>query len=323
MHVTLDTTEHTQIDYTLICMLLVTVYILASARFKIYTISILVLSVISGVEIIGVVIMNIWTCRSIEFANSNNYLDELYRVYPIEPDIMRSLDENLWERVTVSFKRLQDDMGDVNKQELINALLDLDLFPIKDSYVAYLRRDRTAIIRNPQTIARLIGRINTLGIEEIYKLCSQPKETNRQIGPLFRNWINKGGLGYKTVRLAEFETTNSDCILDATDAEMMHWCSEKLGYSRDKGLDFVARINGKYVIGEAKFLTDFGGHQNAQLEDALSTLRAKVDAVKLAILDGVIYIENSGKMYRTITGEFSKHNILSALLLPEFLATIK
>ncbi len=53
----------------------------------------------------------------------------------------------------------------------------------------------------------------------------------------------------------------------------------------------VARFNGKFVIGEAKFLTDFGGHQNAQFNDAISTVLAPdVRAVKVAILDGVIYI---------------------------------
>jgi len=29
-------------------------------------------------------------------------------------------------------------------------------------------------------------------------------------------------------------------------------------------LDLVARVRGRYVIGEAKFLTDYGGHQTAQ-----------------------------------------------------------
>ena len=33
---------------------------------------------------------------------------------------------------------------------LIRNLLQLELFPVKDSYVAYLRRDPSAIKRNPQ-----------------------------------------------------------------------------------------------------------------------------------------------------------------------------
>ncbi|MBR0518373.1 hypothetical protein IJJ97_01125 [bacterium] len=34
-------------------------------------------------------------------------------------------------------------------------LLDQEVFPIKDSYIAYLKRDRTAIERNPKTVNRI------------------------------------------------------------------------------------------------------------------------------------------------------------------------
>jgi hypothetical protein len=59
--------------------------------------------------------------------------------------------------------------------------LDFDLFPIKDSYVAYLKRDRGAIERNPNTVARLCGRLYEMGLDQIREKCSEPKETNRQI----------------------------------------------------------------------------------------------------------------------------------------------
>lgn len=68
------------------------------------------------------------------------------------------------------------------------------------------------------------------------------------------------------------------------------------------------------------FLTDFGGHQNAQFNDAISTLRAKeVDATLVAILDGVLYIPNNNKMYRFLKEHKEKYNILSSLVLREFL----
>ena len=58
----------------------------------------------------------------------------------------------------------------------------------------------------------------------------------------------------------------------------------------------VARFNGKYIIAEAKFLTDFGGHQNAQFADAISTLKAGCSAITIGILDGVLYIKGKNKM---------------------------
>lgn len=103
----------------------------------------------------------------------------------------------------------------------------------------------------------------------------------------------------------------------------MHWAKKTLGYTRNKGLDFIARFNGKYVIGEAKFLTDFGGRQNAQFEDAISTLEVKTsNTIKIAILDGVLYLKTNNKMYKDITTIHKNENILSALLLKDFLYSL-
>ncbi len=89
-------------------------------------------------------------------------------------------------------------------------------------------------------------------------------------------------------------------------------CSE-LNYKHSKGLDFVARFNKKYVIGEAKFLTDFGGHQNAQFNDAIITIQNKhVKAITVAILDGVLYIKGNNKMYKDIVTRYKNLNIMSS-----------
>jgi len=260
--------------------------------------------------------MNPWIELSIQYANQRNYLDDLFQIYPTIPDGIRDIDNNLWSKVESSFQK-QDNIS------LITHLLDLDLFPIKDSYVAYLKRDPSAITRNPNTVNRICGRIYEMGLERVFDRCSEPKETNRQIGPLFKRWLRKNSLGIPPVGINEFASTNKNAILDASDAEMKSWCSRNLNYTRDKGLDFVARFNGKYVIGEAKFLTDFGGHQNAQFADAISTIKTpNVNAIKIAILDGVLYIRGRNKMYRDITETYSDYNILSALLLREFLYSL-
>jgi hypothetical protein len=162
-----------------------------------------------------------------------------------------------------------------------------------------------------------------MGLDEIFDKCSAPKETNRQIGPLFKKWLTKGGLGIKPVNIRTFENGKNNAVLDASDAEMKQWCASHLNYTRDKGLDFVGRFNGKYVIGEAKFLTDFGGHQNAQFADAMSTITTQsVRAEKIAVLDGVLYIKGNNKMYRDITTTYKDYNIFSALLLREYLYSL-
>jgi hypothetical protein len=191
------------------------------------------------------------------------------------------------------------------------------------SYVAYLKRDKSALSRNPATASRLSGRLYEMGLKTIYAKSSEPKETNRQIGPLFRRWLNQKSLGIQPVKLQEFLKTKGNAILDSGDAGMMAFAKEYLNYKHNKGLDLVARFNGKYVIGEAKFLTDFGGHQNAQFNDAITTIKAKnVKAVKIAILDGVLYIKGNNKMYKDITTKYKKENIMSSLVLREFLYSI-
>lgn len=260
--------------------------------------------------------MNYWTSLSIDYANQRNYLDDLFQIYPTIPDGIRDIDNNRWQCVENSFEE-RDNIS------LITHLLYLDLFPIKDSYVAYFKRDPSAIKRNPNTVNRICGRIYEMGLDKVYERCTEPKETNRQIGPLFKRWLKNGSLGIFPVPLSKFENTKTNAILDASDAEMQAWCKNNLNYTRDKGLDFVARFNNKYILGEAKFLTDFGGHQNAQFADAISTIKTpKVDAILVGILDGVLYIPSGNKLYRDITTTYSDLNIMSALLLRDFLYSV-
>lgn len=257
--------------------------------------------------------MNYWTELSIEYANQRSYLDDLFQVYPTIPDGIREINLDRWKDIEIAFENKDN-------ENLIKEFLKLEIFPIKDSYVAYLKRDSTSILRNPKTINRICGRIYEMGLDKIFERCSEPKETNRQIGPFFRRWINAKASGIKPVSLEEFISTKNDAILNGSDKQLLDFASSKLNYKYSKGLDFIGRFNEKYVIGEAKFLTDFGGHQNAQFNDAISLIQSKgVKAIKIAILDGVIYIKGNNKMYKDITTKYKDLNIMSSLVLREFL----
>lgn len=214
-----------------------------------------------------------------------------------------------------------------DNKKLIELLLSQELFPLKDSYVSYLRKDRSAIERNPKTIDRLAGAIYSLGIDDTINRMSSPKETNRQIGPLFRRWIKNKSLGIETTEDEEyFLSTTKNMILDKSDQGLANFAKSILGYSNNKGLDLVLKYEGKDIVGEAKFLTDFGGHQNAQLLDALTTIKSEFktsyEVLPIAILDGVIYIENGGKMYKTLEEVNEEKVILSSLLLRDFIFSL-
>jgi len=137
---------------------------------------------------------------------------------------------------------------------------------------------------------------------------------------MFKDWLRRKSLGVEPVSIDKFIADKNDAILDGSDKVLMDFAREELNYKHNKGLDFVGRFNGKYVIGEAKFLTDFGGHQNAQFADAISTIEAQnVKAEKIAILDGVLYIRGNNKMYKSITETYKNYNIMSALVLRNYL----
>ncbi|MDE8286131.1 hypothetical protein PT168_08555 [Erysipelothrix rhusiopathiae] len=265
--------------------------------------------------------MNIWIKKSIELANQRDYLDQLFKVYPMANNLKRELPDSTVTELTTAFKKMDN-------EKMITLLLEQELFPVKDSYVAYLRRDRTSIKRNPRTIDRLAGMIYEMGIEETMFNMTLPKETNRQIGPLFTNWLKRGSLGAKTTTSEkEFLEFNGNIIFEGGDNAMQQLATNHLGYRHNKGLDFIAKFNNKYVIGEAKFLTDFGGHQNAQLADALNVIRSEFDktdkeVVKIAILDGVLYIPNQGKMHLGLYEADEDEVVISALLLRDYLYSL-
>lgn len=265
--------------------------------------------------------MNIWTQYSIELANQKNYLDLLYKIYPMPLNLRREISDIVKTQISHSFQQR-------NNKELLEILLDQDIFPIKDSYVAYLKKDRNSIDRNPETIQRLAGMLYDMGLSEIFEKTTAPKETNRQIGPLFRNWLQKRTLAPVIKDYDSFLKCNYNAILDGSDGFLANFANSYLGYTRiNKGLDLIAKFNGEFFIGEAKFLTDFGGHQNAQFEDAISTLQAPLEKTKykvktIAILDGVLYIKSNSKLHTRLHNFNDNTVILSAVLLRDYLYSI-
>lgn len=266
--------------------------------------------------------MNIWTEKSIELANQRNYLDLLYKVYPMSVNLRRELSSS-------DTNKIKEYFDNHNSQSLLKILLKQEIFPIKDSYVAYLKRDNTAIERNPNTVNRLTGMLYEMGLDEIFEKTTVPKETNRQIGPLFKAWIDKGFLGCKITKDEnEFMKYDENIIFNSSDTAMANLAKKYFGYDREKGLDFIAKFNNTFIIAEAKFLTDFGGHQNAQFDDAISTMKYplkndKYNVIKISILDGVLYIKSNNKMHSRLYNEFNDDEVvISAVLLRDFLYSI-
>lgn len=183
---------------------------------------------------------NIWTQRSIELADQSDSLDQLFKIDPISQNAKRPISKKEEEEIDEAF-HAKEEAG----IKVIKALLKLKRFPLKDSYAAYLRKDPSSLKRNPQTVERIFGALNELGLKAVLANCEAPIEANRQNGPLFKNWIEKKSLGCEVCQTAkEFLEYPGNCVLSASDKEMGNFARECLGYQRKKGLDFCAKFNG-------------------------------------------------------------------------------
>ncbi len=260
--------------------------------------------------------MNYWTELSIEYANQRSYLDDLFQVYPTITNGIRDIDESVWSEIEKAY-------ADKDNSSLVQNLLKLEKFPFKDSYVNFLRLDPKSFERNPNTVNRLAGMTYSLGLDKLYEKCSEPKETNTQMGGKFGNWINKGVLGILPVNESKFLSNNENAILAGGDKKLTTFAKEHFGYSKTKGLDFIGRFNGKYVFGEAKFISAIGGNQGNAFTDVITTLTENVkDAIPIGIIDGIPWIKDKSPYYNDITTTYTKHTILSSLVLREFLYQI-
>jgi len=260
--------------------------------------------------------MNPWIEKSIELANTENYLDRLHQVYPVQQEGRRPLPPELKTELAAIYHSGND-------LALVKRLLGLRKkfrFPIKDPYVAFLGKNPKFCELNPSTIARVAQTIRSLGFEGMIASLEEPIEFNRQIGTLFKKWISQ--IGYPLLPEEDFQTASGIAFLQGSNGELKNVANEKLGCQLQKGPDFVAKVqkasSTQYIIGETKFITEFGGHQNAQFEDAMRLLADNTgNAERIAILDGVVWIRDSTKMYRRVCNLAKP--AFSALLLKEFL----
>jgi len=256
--------------------------------------------------------MNKWVEKSIEIANSPSYLDKLHEVYPVTHANERGLSE---EKLS-ALRTLYEGNESI---ELLRFLLNLPKFPLNDPYVAFLRKKKESIEENPETVKRIVRSIREMGFDNMVKALVEPKQFNRQMGSLFRKWMDS--LNYPHVSPEELQK-HPIAILKIGDKGLLEFVKAKFGLALDKAPDFLIKAGEKYVIGEAKFLTDYGGHQYAQLQDALRLLNQNRGdrVVPVAILDGVVWIKNSSKMYRSITK--IENPAFTALLLIEFISCL-
>ncbi|MBU2539595.1 restriction endonuclease [Patescibacteria group bacterium] len=258
--------------------------------------------------------MNKWIEKSITLANSRGYLDDLFRVYPVSLNLKRDIPNDLKIKIESAFKSK-------NKKELIKKLLELPRFPINDPYIASLRKYHNLLEKNPKTIQRIGSRLLSIGIDDIFEMAIEPKSSSRQFGNIFQNWLPS--LKIPFLAKQEFKKYNSVSFLKGSDSQLKDFAKNEIGIKRlNRRPDFILKVKNKFILGEAKFLTDNGGTQNNQFDGALRITQINnKNCVGVAVIDGIVWFESNTYMHKTIK-KFKK-NAFSALLLKEFIEEIK
>lgn len=253
--------------------------------------------------------MNLWIERSIEISNAPGYLDSLLNIYPAPSGSPRQISKTTEEEIRKLFQE-----GDLKK--LLYELLKLPKFPLEDPYIPCLRRFPELLEKNPETEKRICARLLTLDIEDLLNLVKQPKRPSRQMGNAFKNWLRS--LGYPFVEEEEFCKREAVMFLEGGDRKLKEFTTQLLAITELKrGVDFILKIGKKLLIGEAKFITDFGGSQTNQLREALDVATLKGDNyMGIAVLDGIVWLGDNPylKQIKQIDGI-----ALSALLLEDFI----
>jgi len=256
--------------------------------------------------------MNKWIKKSIEIANAPGYLDKLSEIYVMNVNPERPLDDAIEQDIRSAFEKH-------DTKELLRLLLNAEIFPVKDSYIGFIRAKEEAIKQNPETVKRIGERLYTLGLEKLLQEATRPKETNRQLGSAFRSWLPS--LGYSILDEDEFTKAKGVAFLAGGDKALKDYAVKHLGCKLTKGIDALFKKDNIYVIGEAKFLTTPGGEQNGGFADASKLIKSKSGRAKrIALIDGYIWLKSNKGIYNKIVK--SDLDIFSALLLKDFIEAL-
>lgn len=255
--------------------------------------------------------MNKWAQETARLAKEGDYLDRLHAIYPSEAKT-RIVPKAVKQEIERAYNNR-------DKITLLDVLLNQERFPFDDSYVQFLRSDRAAIARNPKTVERLCLTLSRMGLPKVLKGVSAPIVPNRRRGAQFRQWAKAH---FQFMESKKFEASRDGMVfLDASEKALRDYANAKFGAGLKKRPDFVAKSGSKYVVGEAKFLSSAGGEQAGGFEDAVSVAAHPAGgAVKVSILDGIVWLESSSGFYQFI--ENSSINVFSALLLKDFLRSL-
>ena len=263
--------------------------------------------------------LNEWVSRSIELFQNTNYLDNILAVYPLEIATPERIDATLRRNIIRQHQSR-------NTNELINLLLSIDKFPYDDPIWYMLKNTQGCLTNNPQQVERIANSLYAMTAEETVVRLESPPKLNTQIGPMFNAWLRTN---FELLTLNEFrESEEGIFVLNVSEESAKNFLINELNQNVEKRPDLVAKVNGQYVIGEAKWIGQPGGNQDKQVEEVLQFCRnQRGNVLRIGLVDGFPW-----SLYNTrgtlinfksaVLIQESEYDILSALLLEDYLESL-
>lgn len=265
--------------------------------------------------------MNEWVRRSLELANSPGYLDKLADIYPARDLPVRPLDED-------TKKRLRSLHEQRDLTELLKLLLKITKkghpFPIEHPYASIFRQKPELIEKNPVVFNELGKIILSKPIEDVIKGVERPIDINRVMGQAFYNWLKKHfpNQGIPILPQTQFVKCRGVAFFDGRNSDILNFVNRTLGLKLERGRDFLYKVDDKFVLGEARFLSTSGGSQTRDLIETIEFIKkTKGRVIGVGVLDGIVWF-NKGYV-KKLSNLGDDEPALSALLLEDFLKSLR
>lgn len=260
--------------------------------------------------------INYWILKCIGLFNNTGYLDNLLEIYPLETAIPVHLESGLRRRIISAHQGRRTN-------ELIQILKGEVKFPYDEPLAYLIKEVKNCLQHNPKQIDRIANTLYAMTADElVIRLESAPK-LNTQMGPMFTNWLKNK---FKLLTIDDFKkSTDGIFVLNSSEEEGKIFVNSKLNQNLDKRPDLVAKVNGKYIIGEAKWIGRSGGNQNNQVKDVLDFCKnQRGDVTRVGVIDGFPWATRkvNGSIINdkvNVTVQEFPYDIVSALLLEEYL----
>jgi hypothetical protein len=262
--------------------------------------------------------LNPWVRQSINLFNETSYLDEIGQIYDYSLGEHDEIEEDLRRKIRTAHNNRND-------SELIRLLSQLGKFPYDEPFWFLLKNIDGFIEKNPQQVQRITHNLYRLTDLELVETIESESKLNQQTGPMFETWLKSN---FEIKGIEQFKENEHGIVILGENEEIGEkFVKQELNQTVSKRPDLVAKVDNRYVIGEAKWIGGSGGNQNKSVTEVLdfcSETRGSV--LRIGIVDGYPWATmKSGRLINNkicVRVQESTYNLMSALLLEEYFQTL-